>query len=243
MRLKLRCLLTGCLLISVAACASNNSANPPTDSAATATNSAAGLPAPAQPPSGVANEAGAPSSTANQPTTPAAAGIDACSLLTSQEVAAIQGGAFKDTKGSQRTDGDFLMSQCFYTAEEFVRSVSLSVVQPNPAAPTKQPKDFFTEKFRDAVKKPEREKEQKSKEANQQARAGGEEEEKKEEPTVERISGLGDQAYWVQGGPSAALYVLKKNQFLILSLGGGDADPVKRKKTQELAKQALKRLK
>jgi hypothetical protein len=244
MRLKTRCLLVACLLVSLSACASNNSANPQPGSANTnSSNSTTAQTNVAQPNEASANAnaaSGVP--TASQP--PATAGIDACSLLTTNEVAGIQGGAIKEAKGNQRGDGDFLMSQCFYTAEEFVRSVSLSVVQPNPATPDKQPREYFNEKFRDALKpKSEREKEQKAKGKDKEEEARGEEEEEKEKLTVERVSGLGEQAYWVQGGPSAALYVLKKNQFLILSLGGGDSDAVKLKKTKELAAQALKRLK
>ncbi len=248
MCLTIRCLLTGCLIVCLAACASNNSGTPQNGSVAPAasSNSTVGQSTIAgQPKEGSGDATGADTGApaANQPPPPA--GIDACSLLTATEVAAIQGGTIKDTKGNQRSEGDFLMSQCFYTAEEFVRSVSLSVVQQNPAATTKQPREYFNEKFSEAVKKPKPDgkKEREAKKENQQGQARGEEEEKKDEPTVERVGGLGEQAYWVQGGPSAALYVLKKNQFIILSLGGGDADAVKLKKTKELAQKALKRLK
>ena len=263
MRLKLCCLLMSCLLVCLSACASNNSANPQAGGTTTSTNSTTSQTVVTQP-SGSANEAGSapgapPSSAENQP--PVTGGIDACSLLTTKEVADVQGGAIKDTKANQRNDGEFLMSQCFYTAEEFVRSVSLSVVQQNPANPNKQPKDYFTEKFRDAGKKEkserekerekererererEKAKEQKGKGESQAERGRGEEEEEEEGANVERVSGVGEQAYWVKTGPSAALYVLKKNQFLILSIGGGDAEPIKLKKTKALAQQALKRLK
>jgi hypothetical protein len=242
MRLKTRCLLAACLLVSLSACASNNSANPqPGSTNTSSSNSTTAQTNVVQPNEASANAASGTPAT-NQ--LPATAGIDACSLLTTKEVAATQGAAIKEAKGNQRSDGDFLMSQCFYTAEEFVRSVSLSVVQQNPATPDKQPKEYFNEKFRDALKpNSEREKERKAKGENKQGEARSEEEEEKEKLTVERVSGLGEQSYWVQGGPSAALYVLKKNQFLILSLGGGDSDAIKLKKTKELAGQALKRLK
>jgi hypothetical protein len=179
-----------------------------------------------------------------------AGAIDACSLITKTEIVRIQGGAITGTKSNQRTDGDFLMSQCFYTAEEFVRSVSLTVIQPNPANPSRQPKQYFTEKFREAEKKdrPEREKERAQTKERQEegARPAGPErgqEEEEESANAEPVEGLGDRAYWVKSGPSASLYVLKNNQFLILSIGGGDAEPVKLRKTRALAQQALKRLK
>jgi hypothetical protein len=258
MRLKLRFLLTGCLLGCLSACGTNNNPNPQATSTTTTTttaNTQASQPGVIQPTAAATNEAGAPAtpgapnSAANEMAT--TGGIDACSLITKQEMAKIQGAAIKETKSNQRNDGEFLMSQCFYTAEEFVRSVSLSVIQANPANPTRQPKDYFTEKFRDAGKKSdtEREKErERERERAKERKAGGEnqaerEEEEEEGANVERVSGVGDQAYWVKSGPSALLYVLKKNQFIILSIGGSDAEPLKLKKTKALAQQALKRLK
>ena len=247
MRLKLGFLLTvSLLLVCLSACASPNSSNSQT--AANATNSTASQSGGVLPARG-ANEAGAVAAPGASPTVtngqPAATGIDACALMTNKEVAAIVGGAIKEAKSSQRNDGEFLMSQCFYTAEEFVRSVSLTVVQPDPANPTKQPQQYFTEKFRDVGKKPEAEREKEHAKATKgKKEAGGEhgEEEEEEGGNAERISGLGDQAFWVKSGPSASLYVLKKNQFLILSIGGGDAEPIRLKKTKALAQQALKRM-
>lgn len=247
MRLKLRCLSYGLMLVCLAACASNNGVNPQTGNVTTPANAPASGPVVAQSNTGSASDAAAPP--ASGPASPV--GLDACSLMTTKEVAAIQGGAIKDTKGDQRNDGDFLMSQCFYTAEEFVRSVSLSVIQPNPANPARHPQDYFNEKFRDAGKKPEaerekerdREKANKGKEENKAEGERGAEEEEEEGANVESVGGIGEKAYWVKTGPSAALYVLKNNQFLILSIGGGDAEPIKLKKTKALAQQALKRLK
>jgi hypothetical protein len=246
MSVKLRCLLQGCLLVCLSACASTNNSQLGVN---TQTNSTANQTSVVQSPAGDASNTGTAANTSTQPAgQPAPSGIDACSLLTTKEVAGIQGGAIKEAKSSLRNDGDFLMSQCFYTAEEFVRSVSLSLVQTNPANPAKQPKDYFTEKFRGAAggsgaereKEREREKDKAQKEKGQAGKERGAEEE--DEAQVERINGLGDQAYWIKTGPSASLYVLKKNQFLILSIGGGEAEPVKLKKTKALASEALKRL-
>lgn len=248
MRLKLCLFLTACLFAGLVACSSSNNSNPQTNNTLTSTQSQSNQTSVTQPTAANTNAA---NSAPDSSTQPAATGIDACSLIQNKEVAKVQGGAIKEAKSNLRNDGQYLMSQCFYTAEEFVRSVSLTVFQPNPADPSKQPKEYFAEKFRDAGKKSkeEREKERerekakehkdKGKEQEQEARG---EEEEEEGGEAEPISGLGDQAFWVKTGPTASLYVLKKNQFLILSLGGGDAEPVKLRKTKELAKQALKRL-
>lgn len=256
---KFRLLLSICLLAAFCACSSNNDPQPANVSTTTTTNPATSQSDTSQPNAANANAAGAPVPDAAPPTTTnasppveATGGIDACTLLTGQEIAKVQGGAIKETKNNRRNDGNFLMSQCFYTADEFVRSVSLTVIQPNPSNPAKQPKEYFKERFRKAgeqagderererEREREKSKEQKEKTAGQSGQ--GREEEEEEGGNAERINGVGEQAYWVKTGPTASLYVLRKNQFLILSIGGGDAEPVKLSKTKALAQQALKRL-
>ena len=232
MRLTFRFPLYVWLLVCLSACASNNTANPQqTGSASIESNT--------QSNAGNMNESGAANASSAQPPamTETASAVDACSLITKEEIAKIQGASIKEAKSNQRGEGEFLMSQCFYAAEEFVRSVSLTVIQPNPSRPGKQPKQYFIEKFREARTKSGEEREK------EREREGARGEKAEEEASAERVGGLGDGAYWVRSGPSASLYVLKENQFLILSIGGGDAEPLKLKKTKALARQALKRLK
>ena len=74
--------------------------------------------------------------------------VDVCGLLTKEEVEAIQGSPIKETKSSARSDTAFRVSQCFYSATEFSRSVSLAVMQRDPGPPaTGSPKDFWKERF------------------------------------------------------------------------------------------------
>ena len=246
MLLKLRCLLPCCLLFCLCACSSNNAPGPQPGSVSTTTNTQTTQPASANQTPAMAN---APATIPASQPVDATGGIDACSLLDNKEIAKVQGGAIKESKSNQRNDGDFLMSQCFYTAEEFVRSVSLSVVQPNPANTAKQPREYFTERFRQSGEKSGSEREREREKAKEQKEKGagqperGAEEEEEEGGKAERVSGVGEQAYWVKSGPSASLYVLKNNQFIILSIGGGDTEPIKLRKTKALAQQALKRLK
>lgn len=261
MRSKLALLSILTMLVGLTACGSNNPAAPPSNSVSTTTtNVQTNTSGPAQPPADAnLNAAGTPASPSSQPNeqqpAPATA-IDACSLIENKEVTKIQGSPIKDTKNNKRAEGDFVMSQCFYTAEDFVRSVSLTVIQPNPSNPEKQPRQYFIEKFRgveersgstgererEREKEREREREKEKRETGE-ARERGREEEEEEGANIERVNGVGEAAYWVKTGPSAALYVLKKNQFIILSIGGGDPEPVKLQKTKSLAQRALKRLK
>ena len=73
---------------------------------------------------------------------------DVCGLITLDEIQTTQGSSMSGTKNSARSDGGFRMSQCFYTATEFSKSVNLAVVERDPDHPGKRsPRDFWKEKF------------------------------------------------------------------------------------------------
>src|SRR5690349_10563196 len=55
--------------------------------------------------------------------------FDACTLITKQEIETIEGSPLIDTKNSGRFDAGLRFTQCFYTTQEFNRSVSLAVTQ------------------------------------------------------------------------------------------------------------------
>src|SRR5260370_9404212 len=55
-------------------------------------------------------------------------------LITNQESEAIQGSPIKDIKSSTRADEGFRVAQCFYTAAEFSKSVSVSLCSATQAA-------------------------------------------------------------------------------------------------------------
>src|SRR5207248_6741228 len=183
-------------------------------------------------------------STGTQPNVPVSANAkDACALLTSDDVKAVQGEEVKETKPSQRSDSSFAIAQCFYTTPTFTKSISLEVTQAAPGSKT-NPRDFWRENFTRAAEEGERDKakdrdraKDKDKDKN---KAGGEEEEKGAPP--QRITGLGDEAYWINSRVSGALYVLKGDRFIRLSLGGTDTDAVRQKKAKTLAQKALSRL-
>src|SRR5882762_8948077 len=60
--------------------------------------------------------------------------IDACALLTSQEIESVQGEALKETKLTGQAAGGFSISQCFFTLPTFTNSVSLLVTQKGAGA-------------------------------------------------------------------------------------------------------------
>ena len=71
-------------------------------------------------------------------------------------------------------------------------------------------------------------------------RAAGEEEEEGAAP--EKVKDLGDEAFWMASRVGGALYVLKKDVFFRISVGGAGDERTKLKKSKTLAQQVLKRI-
>src|SRR5437762_12162362 len=74
--------------------------------------------------------------------------IAPCSLITNEEVGAIQHATITDAKSSAGVSGGMLMSQCYYNAREPNMSVSLAVIEHNPqdvSAP--DPKRYWPDRF------------------------------------------------------------------------------------------------
>jgi hypothetical protein len=153
---------------------------------------------------------------------------DACSLVSKEEIESVQAARVNETKTSENSDGVFLVSQCFYTAAEFSKSVTLALVRSDPKqGSARSPKDFWKEKF-----DPYRDEEPKTK--------SGDEKEQGSPP--KKIEGLGDDAYWVGNRFGGMLYVLKGDAFISIGVGGTDDQDTKLRKSKALAKKALQRL-
>jgi hypothetical protein len=166
--------------------------------------------------------------------------IDACSLITKEEVQALQGAPVKDNKSSDQSDGRFRIAQCFYTAEPFNKSVSLAVTQSDPDSPKAgNPKDFWKESFGryDGQAKEEEGDEEKKKSLGKRE---GEEEEKSRPP--KKIDGIGDSAYWAANRMGGALYVLKNDIYIRVSVGGPEAEDAMINRCKALAEKILSRL-
>jgi hypothetical protein len=103
--------------------------------------------------------------------------FDVCRLIKKAEIEAVQGSPIKETRSSARSEGDVRISQCFYTAAEFSRSVNLAVIQRDPDRQAKRsPRDFWKETF--------------------DRKEGRATEEKEASATPKRINGIGEEAYW-----------------------------------------------
>ncbi len=155
----------------------------------------------------------------SKPSSPKA-GNDACALITNSEISAVQGQAVQETKASSRVAGTFVMSQCFYQLPTFHNSISLEVTRRDPANAAKYgPKDRWQELFH-AKDKPK----------------------KKDSGKPLKVAGVGDEAFWVGDRVSGALYVLKANTYLRISIGGPHEQTVRVKRSKTLAQKALARL-
>jgi hypothetical protein len=164
--------------------------------------------------------------------------FDACTLIQSKEVETIQGSPIKEAKSSERADGDFRVSQCFYTAADFSRSVTFVVFQKNPTGPSnRDPLEFWDRTF---ARYEKQDKEPDKKEPEGKARR---EEEEEERVPPRKIDKLGDGAFWISNRFGGTLYVLKGDRFMSISLGGTDPEPAKIDKSKKLASKALGRFK
>lgn len=174
-------------------------------------------------------------------TTPAAQQTrgDACSLITNAEVQAIENSPVKETKPSEQSDDKFRYSTCFYTTEVFNKSVSLAVTERNPAsASAHDPKEFW----KDTFGRYEETTKQETEDVKEKKQSLNEEEGEGRARPPKKVEGVGDSAWWTASRVGGALYVLKNNAFIRVSVGGPDSEEEKIERAKKLAAKALSRL-
>lgn len=182
--------------------------------------------------------------------TPAASSVkskvDPCSLLTSDEIKSVQGEAFANAMRSDRQDGDFIVAQCYYALPTSVNSVVINVTTGTGTSGAPSPRMFWENTFgkeageeNDRDKAKEKEKEKAKKPATGERR---EEEEGERAAKPEKVADLGDEAFWIGSRVGGALYVLKKDLFFRISVGGAGDEKAKLGKSKSLAQNVLKRL-
>jgi hypothetical protein len=159
---------------------------------------------------------------------------DACAVLTRADVQKIQGDAVQETKPSTPPYGGLVMSQCVFRTANPSKSVSVAIASPGSTSP----RAFWQKQFPSAKSSSEDEAEKKPAVADKKEKKEEEEESTRPRP----IQGIGEQAYWVGGPMVGALYVLKGNTFLRISVGGVREEPARIQKSVALARLALKRM-
>jgi len=191
--------------------------------------------------------------------------LDACSLLTGTDIAAILGEPLQELKPSLQATGNMKMSQCLFVTRNFAKSASLAVA--TPVAKDSGGRDlraFWRNQFH-SPHRPEEEKRPASRkipaksafaspsEARESKASAFEksENESNREPDSDadeaarkprQIPALGEEAYWVGSPISGALYVLQGDLFLRISVGGIPKESTRIAKSKSLATAILSRL-
>jgi hypothetical protein len=168
------------------------------------------------------DRANSPQASATPAAPATATGADACTLLTKEEIQTVQGEPFKDTKASQKSAAGLSISQCYFELPTAVNSIVLTVTR--KAEGGRDPGQSWQDMFH-------REKESRNKEEG---------EEKEKEP--QKIDGLGEEAFWTGTRVGGALFVLKGNCYIRISVGGAGDQAQKIEKSKALAESVLKRL-
>lgn len=167
--------------------------------------------------------------------------LDACTLLTGEEIQAIQGSPMTGAKSSGSSDGGLRVSQCFYSTAEFTKSVSVAVTQADSASSNpRSATSYWHDTFGRYEGKPE-EKEGDEEKRESLKKQGGEHEEEEAAPP-KKIDGVGNAAYWTPNRVGGALYVLHNDVIIRVSVGGVDPEDKKIGKCKELAEKALTRM-
>jgi hypothetical protein len=146
---------------------------------------------------------------------------DACTLLTAREVERIVGVPIADGKSTAGPAGGVLMSQCVFGGSSS-RSVSLAVAGVVGGRTGVTPREYWRRQFHPPARRAERENERESE--------------------ARRIRGVGEEAYWAGNRIGGALYVLRGNTFLRISIGGLRDEADRIAKAKRLARLALARL-
>jgi hypothetical protein len=165
--------------------------------------------------------------------------ITACELITKEEVGAIQNTTVTDTKESEGSDGVYLIAQCYYAATGPNLSVSLAVTQPDPKnSTTPSAREHWEQTFGHFDKEGEKE----AKEEKKENKGRGREEEEGKASPPKKIEEVGEEAFWAGNRFGGALYVLKGDVFIRVSVGGPDDEATKIEKSKTLAQKVLSRL-
>ncbi|HKC64597.1 MAG TPA: hypothetical protein VKB86_13230 [Pyrinomonadaceae bacterium] len=166
--------------------------------------------------------------------------VDPCQLLTSAEVQAVQGEAVKETKASQQASGGLVSLQCYYALPTSAKSISLAVTETDTSKTGQTTaKEFWRKTFGE---KAEEGREGKRDRDEKKQDKGEKREEEEQGAPPEPVKGIGDEAFWTASRFGGALYALKGDKFIRISIGGTADAETRLKKSKQLAQKALGRL-
>jgi len=158
---------------------------------------------------------------------------NACQLLTARDIARVQGEAFKTAKLTETEANGLIVSQCFYALPSFTKSVSVDVMRGKTSS-------FWRGHFsnaREAMDDDDRDRSAAMKSAPPSREA-----EEEHEAAALKVKGVGDAAVWSGNRAAGALYVLKGDTIVRVSVGGGGSQEQKIERSKKLAARALRKL-
>jgi hypothetical protein len=153
--------------------------------------------------------------------------VDACSLLSSAEIQAVLGSTSTDPTPNTQSSGGLLLYQCVFGAASR-QAVSVAVAGPATARGVRlTPREFWRRQFHPSAQDQHQERAERDREAAQRPRA---------------IAGIGDEAFWAGNRLAGALYVLRRDTFVRISVGGITNEEERIEKSKALARAAIRRL-
>jgi hypothetical protein len=156
-----------------------------------------------------------------QPQASTDAAIDACKLLSNEEIAAVQGQAPTRTQLVGESDGQLSVSQCNFLLPTGTNSISLRVVQRADGPHAKDPKQVWQDTFHGNRAQPA---------------------DKRHARPLQKVDGVGEEAFWVGNLKTGGLHVLKGKRYIKISVGGEDDLQTKITKCSKLSQFVLPRL-
>ncbi|HEV7570060.1 MAG TPA: hypothetical protein VGQ21_01050 [Thermoanaerobaculia bacterium] len=161
---------------------------------------------------------------------------NACQLLTARDIARVQGQEFKSAKLTETEANGLIVSQCFYALPSFTSSVSVDVMRGKTSA-------FWRGHFsnaRDAADHDEVRDRDRS--AAMKSAPPSREAEEEHQTGALKVKGIGDAAVWSGNRAAGALYVLKGETIVRVSVGGAGSQEQKIERSKKLAARALRKL-
>jgi hypothetical protein len=168
---------------------------------------------------------------------PAAKKPDACALLSDRDVRTTLGVDVKERQPASQQAHGLLLSQC-YVGTGTPKSVSIAVAGNTRAGGrTVTPRAFWRDQFH-------RHDERTSERTPEKGEAARTRDNREQEGETEArpIGGLGDEAFWSGTRVAGALYVLRGNTFIRVSVGGISDEQERIETSRRLAVAALERV-
>jgi hypothetical protein len=159
---------------------------------------------------------------------------NACQLLSAREIAHVQGEAFRSAKLTETEAEGLRVSQCFYALPSFTNSVSVDLMHGKTSA-------FWKTHFSNARADRDEDGDH-DRDAAMKTAPPTREAEEEHQSAARKISGVGDTAVWSGNRMSGALYVLKGDSIVRISVGGKGSEDEKIERSRKLAAIALRKL-